>query len=42
MRLERFQGVIFKSEKKKRFKNKKEQDEKVRFLHFYWSENLKT
>ena len=37
MRLERFQGVKFKSEKK-RCKNKKEQDEKVRILHFYWSE----
>ena len=36
--MERFQRVKFKSEKK--FKNKKEQDEKVKVLHFYWSGNL--
>ena len=38
--MERFQGVIFNKSEKKRSKNKKEQDEKVRILHFYWSENL--
>ena len=38
VRLERFQGVKFKSEKI----FLKEPDEKVRILHFSWSENLKT
>ena len=38
VRLERFQRVKFKSEKF----FLKEPDEKVRILHFYWSENLKT
>ena len=37
--LERFQRVTFKSEKR-RFKKKKEKDEKVKIVHFYWSENL--
>ena len=37
VRLERFQGVKFKSEKE-RFKNEKE--EKVKILCFCWNENL--
>ena len=41
VRLGRFQGVLCKFEKKKkRFKNKKDEDKKVKILHFYWSENL--
>ena len=38
IRLERFQGVKIKPEKRG-FKNKKE-DEKVKILQFYWSESL--
>ena len=39
--LERFQGVKFKSEKR-RFKNKKEEYEKVKTLYFHWAQKPKS